>query len=219
MNFQEIYDADCRTFEVPFFADQYNELKKLPTDQQRIDYLQELAKHCEDWSQDETSVNSYLPMHIRYREKFKKVFFEYCDMWRKDRQSTVHYMDFCKMYISTMLMIFPIHEKDMTIVRVLLSLGADPRMKCCMGQTYLAFALLDQDFAYDFLSEMTNEKYNLIHFKIEESPYMWRSRRLADGYENQDKGEAVINMFNMLYITDSDNESEHDSGIDSDFDE
>ncbi|XP_065652761.1 uncharacterized protein LOC136080076 [Hydra vulgaris] len=111
-----------------------------------------------------------------------------------------------QVYVASMLLTFAVFEQNMVMVKVLLELKADPRIKDLKyGPTSISYALLEQNFTENFLEEVIKDKYRLIEHKAECDGSLFKSIRFIDEYENKDK---LMQMLHKLYDFEDDDDDD-----------
>ncbi|XP_065652759.1 uncharacterized protein LOC136080074 [Hydra vulgaris] len=109
-----------------------------------------------------------------------------------------------QVYVASMLLRFAVFEKNMEMVKVLLELKADPRIRNLkLGPTSITYALLTPDFIEEFLKEVVKDKYKLIERKAECDFALFKSIGFFDEYESNDN---LMQMLRKLYDFEDDDD-------------
>ena len=145
--FQEV-DGEGLQFGNAYFKTLYKQVRDLPTEQLQIEFLCKKAHGTVVW----TSVTfdpriscqekcKCCEAYARFDKKFKQVYLAYCNIYVKKADES-SYAQFCLMYLCTMLLFQAVLKENMEMVKLLLSRGADPRMKSEYSATFLSFAMM-----------------------------------------------------------------------------
>ncbi|XP_065639693.1 uncharacterized protein LOC124813848 [Hydra vulgaris] len=123
-----------------------------------------------------------------------------------------------QIYVASMLLTFAVFEKNIEMVKVLLRLKADPRIRDLKyGPSSISYALLKEDFIEEFLKEVIKDKYKLVERKVKCYGAVSNSIRFVEDYENQDE---IMDMLRQLYLFDyEDNDDGDDNDDDDDTDD